>query len=286
MTASKVVPVSIALAADHHRDVDPLAGHLCEPGLQRRPLRRAGCVAPDGLVDRRRRPEDAGSAHEVDCIVGFVRVTRHVYEVPGWGVGELWLRDGVVVQHELPSEALRAQAERETGAGADVSWRARPVRPRDGRERAEHGAPLHAGDSRLPPMGERRSQHERYRPNPSRDRAAFVPDLCRRFERTSRATQTSYDDVPLDFGWATPLQRSLAAAARAFPGARSSPTASWQRSRAGRRRPRRGVVLRRQPLRAHHPVPPHRRGERDRRVRQRRPRAQAPARSRSKAWQL
>jgi O-6-methylguanine DNA methyltransferase len=37
-----------------------------------------------------------------------VRVTRHPYEVPGWGVGEVWIRDGLLVQHELPSEALRA----------------------------------------------------------------------------------------------------------------------------------------------------------------------------------
>jgi methylated-DNA-[protein]-cysteine S-methyltransferase len=26
-----------------------------------------------------------------------------VYEVPGWGAGELWLDDGLVVNHELPS---------------------------------------------------------------------------------------------------------------------------------------------------------------------------------------
>ena len=45
---------------------------------------------------------------------------------------------------------------------------------------------------------------------------------------------TSYDDVALDLGWATPLQRALAAAARAVPGARWSPTASWQRSQGGR----------------------------------------------------
>lgn len=25
------------------------------------------------------------------------------YEVPGWGVGELWFRDGVLVNHELPT---------------------------------------------------------------------------------------------------------------------------------------------------------------------------------------
>jgi methylated-DNA-[protein]-cysteine S-methyltransferase len=29
-------------------------------------------------------------------------VTRIAYEAEGWGVGELWLEDGVVVWHELP----------------------------------------------------------------------------------------------------------------------------------------------------------------------------------------
>jgi O-6-methylguanine DNA methyltransferase len=29
-------------------------------------------------------------------------VTQVAYEVDGWGVGELWLEDGVVVWHELP----------------------------------------------------------------------------------------------------------------------------------------------------------------------------------------
>jgi O-6-methylguanine DNA methyltransferase len=27
--------------------------------------------------------------------------------MPGWGVGEIWVRDGIVVQHELASEELR-----------------------------------------------------------------------------------------------------------------------------------------------------------------------------------
>jgi methylated-DNA-[protein]-cysteine S-methyltransferase len=30
------------------------------------------------------------------------------YEVPGWGVGEVWFRDGVLVNHELPTPRRRA----------------------------------------------------------------------------------------------------------------------------------------------------------------------------------
>jgi len=47
--------------------------------------------------------------------------------------------------------------------------------------------------------------------------AGFVSDLCRRFEEHLRAVPASYGDVEIDLGWATPLQRELAAAARAVP---------------------------------------------------------------------
>ena len=37
-----------------------------------------------------------------------MRVTRHPYEVEGWGVGELWIGDGsVVVAHDPPTEGVR-----------------------------------------------------------------------------------------------------------------------------------------------------------------------------------
>ena len=33
-----------------------------------------------------------------------MRVTRHPYEIEGWGVGELWVGDGrVVVAHDPPT---------------------------------------------------------------------------------------------------------------------------------------------------------------------------------------
>jgi methylated-DNA-[protein]-cysteine S-methyltransferase len=35
-----------------------------------------------------------------------VRVTRQLYDAPGFGVGEVWSRDGVIVQHELASAAI------------------------------------------------------------------------------------------------------------------------------------------------------------------------------------
>ena len=35
-----------------------------------------------------------------------MRVTRHPYEIDGWGVGELWIGDGsVVLAHDPPNPA-------------------------------------------------------------------------------------------------------------------------------------------------------------------------------------
>lgn len=95
-----------------------------------------------------------------------MRVTRYPYDVPGWGVGEVWVRDGIVIQHELASEEVRA--------GSSV-------------------------------MGEGFAT------------SRAVTDLCRRVAAHLAGEQTSYEAVVIDLDWATPLQRELAAAARAIP---------------------------------------------------------------------
>lgn len=43
-----------------------------------------------------------------------------------------------------------------------------------------------------------------------------MPDLCRRIAAHLAGTPTTYDDIPIDLDWATPLQRDFAAAARAI----------------------------------------------------------------------
>ena len=44
-----------------------------------------------------------------------------------------------------------------------------------------------------------------------------MPDLCRRVAAHLAGEQTSYDEIPIDLDWATPLQRDFAAAVRAIP---------------------------------------------------------------------
>ena len=141
-----------------------------------------------------------------------MRVTRYPYEVPGWGVGEIWVRDGVVVQHDLASEELRAAVpgsshERATphalvpttGSG---SGGARAARPRPVTAPPKGGAGLPAGT-----VAE----------EPGRDCAEIVSNLCRRIGTHLDGTPTTYTGVVIDLDWATALQRELVAAARAIP---------------------------------------------------------------------
>ena len=52
-----------------------------------------------------------------------MRVTRHPYEIEGWGVGELWVGDGrVVVAHDPPTPGV-------SFAGASAASRPQPHRP-------------------------------------------------------------------------------------------------------------------------------------------------------------
>ena len=132
MTASNVVPVSTRsppiTSGIESRSPDISA----EPPLQLRPLGRARRVRPNGLVDRGGRAEDAGCAHGADCRVGPVDVTRHRYAVEGWGVGEILVRDGLLVAHALPSRQRRLSPRPKGppgGASApDVTLAANPSR--------------------------------------------------------------------------------------------------------------------------------------------------------------
>jgi methylated-DNA-[protein]-cysteine S-methyltransferase len=132
-----------------------------------------------------------------------MRVTRHPYEVEGWGVGEVWARGTTLVQHELASEAPAHEAAHAAAAAAAAS--------------AEGGPRVCAARPPAPPNGGARRPARTLPPDPSRDGATFVAELCRRVAEHLRGAETSYDDVELDLDWATPLQRELVAAARAVP---------------------------------------------------------------------
>jgi O-6-methylguanine DNA methyltransferase len=113
-----------------------------------------------------------------------MRVTRHPYEVAGWGVGELWIGDGeVVVAHDPPAAGVRFD-----GAVPETPPRGTP------------GVPTET----LPGT-------------PSREHNRFVPDLLQRLHRYFAGEPVSFADVPLDEDWTTPFQAALAASLRAVP---------------------------------------------------------------------
>ncbi|HUQ21502.1 MAG TPA: methylated-DNA--[protein]-cysteine S-methyltransferase [Gaiellaceae bacterium] len=113
-----------------------------------------------------------------------MRVTRHPYEIDGWGVGELWVGDGeIVVAHDPPTRtASPSQAMSQTAP------------------RGTPGVPTGTLSAK-----------------PARARNAFVPDLLQRLHRYFHGEPVSFADVPLDEDWGTPFQSSLAAALRGVP---------------------------------------------------------------------
>ncbi len=113
-----------------------------------------------------------------------MRVTRHPYEIEGWGVGELWVGDArVVVAHDPPAPNVRF--------GAVVAQNA---------PRGTPGVPTETLS--------RRSQ---------REGNGFVPKLLQSLHSYFAGEQVSFANVPLDADWGTPFQAALAAALRGVP---------------------------------------------------------------------
>jgi O-6-methylguanine DNA methyltransferase len=103
---------------------------------------------------------------------------RYRYAADGWGIGEIHVRDGLLVDHVLASRR---------------------------RARSPHGGG---------PQGGASTPEVTLAANLSQERDDFVPDLCRRFEAHLGGVPVSYDDVRLDDRDLTPFQQELLAAAR------------------------------------------------------------------------
>ena len=129
-------------------------------------------------------------------------MTSHRYVAPGWGVGEVWVEDGVLVLHELAGTVPGLEAGHDAAGEAtgDVSAQAEP-----------------RGRTALPPKGGARPPTGTLRARPSRKRDVFVPDLCRRFEEHLAGGRTAYRDVRVDESGLTAFQRDLLRALRRVP---------------------------------------------------------------------
>ena len=112
-------------------------------------------------------------------------VTRVAYEADGWGVGELWVEDGVVLWHELP-------------------W-PRPARGRDASQTPSQ-TPTHPGG----PGGS-------VDPESARGSGDFVAELVQRLLRYFAGEEVGLADVPVDLEYETPFLERCALALREVP---------------------------------------------------------------------
>jgi methylated-DNA-[protein]-cysteine S-methyltransferase len=124
-----------------------------------------------------------------------VRATQHRYTVDGWGVGEVWVRGGVLIHHEL------------AGTLPDSVDLAPDMTAQD------EGAVVAA----FPPNGGATSPTGTLALNVSRKANDFVSELCRLFVRHLAGAPTAYRDVRIDDSWCTPFQLELLRALRAVP---------------------------------------------------------------------
>jgi methylated-DNA-[protein]-cysteine S-methyltransferase len=129
-----------------------------------------------------------------------MRVTRHPYEVEGWGVGELWVGDGeVVVAHDPPTHGARLHGALTQATTARAKRQATPKTPQTS-PRGTPGVPTETLSDESPQDGD-----------------GFVPELLRSIHSYFRGERVSFADVPLDGDWGTPFQEALADALRSVP---------------------------------------------------------------------
>ena len=98
------------------------------------------------------------------------------YVADGWGVGELWFRDGLLVHHELPRAA------------------------------AEPGT--------VPPRGEHEPPSGTIAALDGSNGDGFGSEVARDLRAFFAGQQPSFDRVRLELGWCTPFQRAIVRALR------------------------------------------------------------------------
>ena len=131
------------------------------------------------------------------------------YAVPGWGVGELWMRDGVVLAHELQFEAGAGSGAGapEAGAGLRSSRSARPPKGAHGPPTSTvPGKPSQLGNGLVPDSTQQ-----------TRAGDLDPADLTARFAAFLAGEDVRFDDVRIDLDGSTPFQHSVTTALRALP---------------------------------------------------------------------
>jgi O-6-methylguanine DNA methyltransferase len=136
-------------------------------------------------------------------MVGGMRAARTEYAVPGWGVGELWTGDGVVLAHEFAFDPVS-----DTGSATEVG-RSRSHPSSADSSSLARGAPTELSCGRIGTVSS---------PIPANKRRCLTPEaLVQRFAAFFAGEDPGLDDVPVDLSWATPFQHAVALTLRAVP---------------------------------------------------------------------
>jgi O-6-methylguanine DNA methyltransferase len=125
-----------------------------------------------------------------------VRATFTQYSVPGWGVGELWTDDEVVLAHDF-AFAKDAEAAKTAAAGMRAGSDARPPK-----------------GAASPPTGTLAPKSARVDSESAPNGRLDPERLVDRFNAFLAGREVSLADVPLDLDWATPFQLAVANALR------------------------------------------------------------------------
>jgi methylated-DNA-[protein]-cysteine S-methyltransferase len=143
-----------------------------------------------------------------------VRAVRTQYAVAGWGEGELWTADGLVLAHDFRFEPAAARVAVSAGPRTAAALGAAPVA-------REAATPV--GEAR-PPSGTVDAKPAQVSHDIVRTRrqsgAATVVDpraLAERLAEYLAGVDVELADVPLDLAYSTPFQHEVTAALRAVP---------------------------------------------------------------------
>lgn len=122
------------------------------------------------------------------------------YEAPGWGTGELWTGDGIVLAHEFVFDPVS-----DTGSATAGGRSPSHMSAVDGSSPAT-AAPVEL--SRCGRIGTESLPASR----------CLTPGLLvERFLAFFAGEDPALDDVPIDLDWATPFQHAVAVTLRAVP---------------------------------------------------------------------
>jgi O-6-methylguanine DNA methyltransferase len=141
---------------------------------------------------------------------GEVRATFTKYEVPTWGVGELWTDGGLVLAHEIRFQAASDLA-------ANGSEAAPPSGGSGPLFRTVPGNSSQLGNASVPDVQRSAASSRRRRPDTTSFGCGFEDALVGRFRAFFAGEEVELDDVPIDLDWATPFQRAVAGSLRAVP---------------------------------------------------------------------